>query len=110
MKYLLVLFFAIIYEIDARCPNGTLSNFAGDKCYFISKNVMKFSLAETSCQDQNGNLASISNAFDNNALRGKNYGCISLSAVLVTESRKLRAGRIDAHSEQRYMQFCVCHK
>ena len=74
MKYLLVLFFAIVYKIDARCPNGTFSNFAGDKCYFISKDFTQFLMAKTSCQNQNGNLASISDSYDNFYLRGKNYG------------------------------------
>ena len=78
MKYLLVLFFAIVYEIDASCPNGTFPNVAGDKCYFIPKDSKPFLLAETSCQNQNGNLASISNASVNADLTGKNYGWISL--------------------------------
>ena len=71
MKYLLILFFAIVYEIDASCPNGTYH--IGDKCYFIPKDSKPFLLAKTSCQNQNGNLASISNAFDNADLTGKHY-------------------------------------
>ena len=74
MKYLLVSFFAILYEIYATCPNGTFPNVAGDKCYFIPNDSENFILAEMNCQEQNGDLASISNAFDNNALTGKNYG------------------------------------
>ena len=94
MKYLFVLSFAIVYEIYASCPNGTFPNVAKDKCYFIPKDSKQFILAEISCQNQNGNLASISNAFDNNALRGKNYGCISLRAALVAEHRN--SARSDA--------------
>ena len=96
MKYLLVLFFAIVYEIDASCPNGTFSNGAGDKCYFISNNFTQFLLAETSCQDQNGNLASISDSSENAYLQGKNYGWISLRSLLVVARRMLRAACSDA--------------
>ena len=83
MKYLLVLLFAIVYEIDASCPNGTFPNStfpndADDRCYFIPKDYKPFLLAETSCQNQNGNLASISDSSENMYLRGKNYGWISL--------------------------------
>ena len=78
MKYLLVLFFAIVCEIDASCPNGTFSNDAGNRCYFIPKDSTQFLLAGTSCQNQNGNLASISDSFENAYLQGKNYGWISL--------------------------------
>ena len=74
MKYLLVLFFAILYEIYASCPNGTFPNVAGDKCYFILKDSRQFIQAEMNCIDQNANLASISNAFDNMNLTGNNYG------------------------------------
>jgi len=62
MKYLL--FFAILYEIYASCPNGTFPNVAKDKCYFIPKDSKQFILAEISCQSQSGNLASISNVFE----------------------------------------------
>ena len=89
MKYLLVLFFAIVYEIDARCPNGAY--FVGNKCYFISKGSKSFSLAKTSCQDQYGNFASISNALDNADLTSKNYGWISLRSSLVVTRWLLRA-------------------
>ena len=73
MKYFL-LFFAFAYEICAECPNGTFPNYAKNKCYFIPKDSNTSILAETSCQNQNGNLASISNAFDNADLTGKHYG------------------------------------
>jgi len=74
MKYLLVLFFAILYEIYASCPNGTFPNVAGDKCYFIPNGAKQFILAELDCKQQNGDLVSISNAFDNMALTGKTMG------------------------------------
>jgi hypothetical protein len=74
MKYLLVLFFAILYEICASCPNGTFPNVVGDKCYFIPKDSSQFDPAELSCQNHNGDLASISNAFDNTDLIGKTMG------------------------------------
>ena len=96
MKYLLVLFFAIIYKIDASCPNGTFPNVAQDKCYFIPNDSENFILAEMNCQEQNGDLASISNAFDNTILTGKNYGWISLRSLLVVARRMLRAACSDA--------------
>ena len=108
MKYLL--FFAIVYEIYASYPNGTFPNVSKDKCYFIPHSTKQFIQAEMNCKQQNGDLASIANAFDNNALRGKKIWVLFLRAPLVSERRKLCTGRIDAHSEQRYMQFCVCHK
>ena len=86
MKYLLALFFAILYEIYASCPNGTFPNVAKNKCYFIPKDSKQFLLAEISCKNQNGNLASISNVFDNMDLTGKNRGCVSL-AVRLFETR-----------------------
>ena len=73
MKALLLLFlFTIAYTIYAVCPNGTFSNVAGDKCYFIPNGTTEFILAEINCKKQKGDLASISNAFDNMALTGKN--------------------------------------
>jgi len=89
MKYLLVLFFAIVYEIYASCPNGTAPS---GRCYFIPKDSNQSSSAETSCQDQNGNLASISDYYDNKYLKGKNYEWISLRAGC----RNIRAANSDA--------------
>jgi hypothetical protein len=75
MKVLLfILLFTTAYRISADCPNGTFSSAAGDKCYFIPNGTKQFILAELNCKQQNGDLASISNAFDNMALTGKNYG------------------------------------
>ena len=75
MKVLLfILLFTIAYRISADCPNGTFSSATGDKCYFIPNNYVQFKLAEMNCIDQNANLASISNAFDNMNLTGNNYG------------------------------------
>jgi hypothetical protein len=69
--FLLILLFAIAYRVYAGCPNGTFPNVAGDKCYFIPNGTIEFVLAEINCKQQNGDLASISNAFDNMALTGK---------------------------------------
>ena len=78
---LLLLLFNFANRIYADCPNGTFPNASGGKCYFISNDSSQFISAEISCQEQNGELASISNAFDNNDLTGKNYGWISLGAI-----------------------------
>ena len=98
MKYLLVSFFAILYEIYASCPKGTFPNIAGNKCYFIPNDTKQFILAELDCKKQNGDLASISNAFDNMALTGKNYGWISLCAALVAESSALHSAMLNLRS------------
>jgi hypothetical protein len=66
MKALLVLLlFTFAYRIYADCPNGTFPNESGGKCYFIPNDSSQFIPAEINCQEQNGDLASISNAFDN---------------------------------------------
>ena len=98
MKYLLFLFFAILYEIDASCPNGTFPNVAGDKCYFIPNGAKQFILAELNCKQQNGDLASISNVFDNMDLTGKNYGWISLRTAIVAESSTLHTAMLNLRS------------
>ena len=77
----LLLLFTFAYRIYADCPNGTFPNASGGKCYFIPNDSENFILAEMNCQEQNGDLASISNAFDNNALRGKNYGWITFTFI-----------------------------
>ena len=75
MKVLLfILLFTTAYRISSYCPNDTFSSAADDKCYFIPRDSVQFKLAEMNCIDQNANLASISNAFDNMNLTGKNYG------------------------------------
>jgi hypothetical protein len=84
------------YRIYAGCPNGTFSNVAGDKCYFILNDTQQFISAEMNCQDQNGDLASILNALDNMNLTGKNYGWISLRSSLVVARRMLHAACSDA--------------
>ena len=63
--------------ITKNLPKRFLNNVAGDKCYFIPNGTKQFIQADINCKQQNGDLASIANAFDNNALRGKNCGCIS---------------------------------
>ncbi len=57
MKYLL--FFAILYEIYASCPNGTFPNVAKDKCYFVPNGTKQFIQVEINCRQQNSDLASI---------------------------------------------------
>jgi hypothetical protein len=75
MKVLLfTLLFTTAYRISANCPDGTFSSATGNKCYFIPKGSEQFMWAEMNCIDQNANLASISNVFDNMNLTGKNYG------------------------------------
>ena len=92
----LVLLFTFAYRIYADCPNGTFPNASGGKCYFIPHDSENFILAEMNCQEQNGDLASISNAFDNTILTGKNYGWIFLRSSLVVARRMLRAAYSDA--------------
>ena len=92
----ILLLFTFAYRIYAGCPNGTFPNASGGKCYFIPNDSENFILAEMNCQEQNGDLASVSSAFDNMNLTGNNYGWISLRSSLVVARRMLCAACSDA--------------
>ena len=110
---LLLLLFNFAYRIYADCPNGTFPNVEKNKCYFIPKDSENFILAEMNCQEQNGDLASISNAFDNSDLTGINYGWIPLrSSLVVAKCSALHAAMFNAGSAEctRDSFFGTAHK
>lgn len=82
---LISLFTLEIYGIS--CPNGSFSSFSGTKCYFIPDDSEEYMVAQGGCQQQNGILASVSNAYDNYALTSKKTSFLFLLLIFI--SRKL---------------------
>lgn len=69
----LIYFSCLIISVELiSCPDNTFSNTKGDKCFFVPNDTKAFTSAEINCINSHGvGLASVSSAFDNMKLTGK---------------------------------------
>uniref|UniRef100_A0A914DXG4 C-type lectin domain-containing protein n=1 Tax=Acrobeloides nanus TaxID=290746 RepID=A0A914DXG4_9BILA len=65
------LFFSSILSLAlATCPPGMISGLSSNICYLLVKDPKTWTAAEYDCNEKGGNLASVSDAFQNNLLLG----------------------------------------
>uniref|UniRef100_A0A914YQH6 C-type lectin domain-containing protein n=1 Tax=Panagrolaimus superbus TaxID=310955 RepID=A0A914YQH6_9BILA len=69
--FVLAALFCNAFASDAECPQGAvLSPFDPNICYMVSSNALDYYSAADFCEQAEGHLTSVHNAFENSYLRG----------------------------------------